>query len=117
MSDYNSENFPKDTNAPAATPPMAMPPMAANTAAPGHILTEKMLFYLQGSAPWLRFVSVTGFISLGISLICILVMAGSDSFDELGLDSGSSLLVFVSTLPFLVIGFSVCFFPCNSVTK
>jgi hypothetical protein len=99
MSDYSNENFPKET-----TPP-------ANTAVPESVLTEKMVFYLQGAVPWLRFVSIAGFVSLGISLISILIMAGSDSLDELGLGSGSSsALVFITLLPFLVIGFFCLFF-------
>jgi uncharacterized membrane protein YidH (DUF202 family) len=99
MSDYTNENFPKETT----------PPQAANTPDPG-VLTEKMVFYLQGAAPWLRFVSIAGFVSLGISVISVLIMAGSDSLDELGLGSGSSALVLITLLPFLVIGFFCLFF-------
>ena len=101
MSDYSNyidENLPKEEN-------------TVNAAAPGQIITEKMLYYLQGASPWLRFVSISGFVMLGFSLIGLLIMvAGGEYFDELGMGESGSFFVFVTFLPVLAIGFFCLFF-------
>lgn len=76
----------------------------------GKVLTENMVFYLKGAAPWLRFIGIVGFIGIGFSVIFMLVFAfgignmfsrvpGMDSFGMIG-----SGLVFLY-LPFLAIYF------------
>jgi sterol desaturase/sphingolipid hydroxylase (fatty acid hydroxylase superfamily) len=73
----------------------------------GRVLTENMLFYLRGAAPWLRFVGIAGFIFIGLLVIGVLVlMAGAGSLAEtLGIPSGTSTLLFIIYLPSLAIGF------------
>jgi hypothetical protein len=45
------------------------------------LLTETMLFYLKGASPWLRFVGIAGFITLGLyALIGLTMIAGVRSF-------------------------------------
>ena len=56
--------------------PYESPQAEAGTVNPlsGRVLTEGMLFYLKGAAPWLRFISIVGFICLGISILSILLV-------------------------------------------
>jgi hypothetical protein len=45
------------------------------------LLTETMLFYLKGTSPWLRFIGIAGFITLGLyALIGLTMIAGVRSF-------------------------------------
>lgn len=39
------------------------------------VLTENTVFYLKGASPWLRFIGIVGFISLGIAVLFILILA------------------------------------------
>ena len=39
------------------------------------VLTENMFFYLKGASPWLRFFGIVCFITLGISVLFILIFA------------------------------------------
>ncbi|MCL1813019.1 MAG: hypothetical protein FWG29_05805 [Treponema sp.] len=39
------------------------------------VLTENMVFYLKKASPWLRFIGICGFISLGFSILSILIFA------------------------------------------
>ena len=39
------------------------------------VLTENMVYYLRGASPWLRFIGICGFISLGLMVLTILVIA------------------------------------------
>ena len=64
MSDYSNftvENTPVVSN-------------LSNTHTPNRVLTDKMLYYLKGAAPWLRFVGIAGFVFLGLTLISLLVL-------------------------------------------
>ena len=53
--------------------PYESPQAEANTVAPlsERTMTETMIFYLRGAAPWLRFVGIAGFIGLGVAVITI----------------------------------------------
>jgi hypothetical protein len=45
------------------------------------LLTETMLFYLKGASPWLRFVGIAGFVTLGLYvLIGLTMIVGVQSF-------------------------------------
>jgi len=79
---------------------------------PERILTDKMVFHLQGASPWIRFIAILGFVFLGLSLIgSFIIIAVADAFEDLpGLGGGSGILIFVSTIPFLVIGFFYLYF-------
>ncbi|MCL1927599.1 MAG: hypothetical protein FWG07_02255 [Treponema sp.] len=39
------------------------------------VLTENMVFYLKKASPWLRFIGICSFISLGLSILSILIFA------------------------------------------
>ena len=92
MSDLNYEEPPKE--------------IIVTENRPDRILTEKMVYYLQGASPWLRFVSIVGFVFLGLSLLfTFVVIAGAETFDDaLGTGSGG-LFILITTLPFLLLGF------------
>jgi hypothetical protein len=57
--------------------PYESPQAEVNTVNPlsDRVLTEDMLFYLRGAAPWLRFIGILGFISIGISVLFLLIFA------------------------------------------
>jgi magnesium-transporting ATPase (P-type) len=40
----------------------------------GRVLTEEMVLYLRGTAPWLRFIGIVGFIFIGLSAIAFLTI-------------------------------------------
>ena len=78
---------------------------------PERILTDKMVFHLQGASPWIRFIAILGFVFLGLSLIgSFIAIAGADVFEDLLGFGGGGILIFVSTIPFLVIGFFYLYF-------
>ena len=84
-----------------------------NTRTSERVLTDKMIYYLQGAAPWLRFVGICGFVFLGLTLISLLVLlAYSDSLDSysMGMDLDSGPLMIITTLPALVVGFFCSFY-------
>jgi len=93
--------------------PYESPQTEANAINPlsGRVLTTNMLFYLQGAAPWLRFVGIVSFIFMGLLVIGLLViLAGVGSLGEtLGLGSAAPL-VFLMYLPMLAVGFVYALF-------
>ena len=98
--DFTNENSPVDTD-------------LTNAHTNERVLTDKMLYHLQGAAPWLRFAGIAGFVFLGLSFISLLVItAASDSFEDysLGMDFESGPLVIITFFPFLAIGFFSSFF-------
>ena len=38
------------------------------------VLTENMVYYLRRASPWLRFIGICGFISLGLTVLTILII-------------------------------------------
>ena len=54
--------------------PYESPQAEAGTINPlsGRVLTEEMLYYLKGTHPWLRFVGIVGFISIGMAALFVL---------------------------------------------
>jgi hypothetical protein len=93
--------------------PYESPQSEANAENPlsGRVLTEKMLFYLRGVSPWLRFVGIAGFIFLGIVVVGLLVvLAGGNSLlSSLGIGNFTPVL-FIAYLPVLAIAFFHVFF-------
>ena len=99
-SNFANENLPVDTN-------------LTNTHTHERVLSEKMIYYLQGAAPWIRFVGIAGFVFLGLTLISLLVLtANSDSIDSysMGMDFDTGPLLIITTLPALAVGFFCSFF-------
>ena len=93
--------------------PYESPQAEAGTVNPlsGRVLTESMLFYLKGAAPWLRFIGIVGFICLGISILSLLLLVSvfSQALEELPEAAPysaflSSGMVFIY-LPFLALYF------------
>ncbi|MDR2702110.1 MAG: hypothetical protein LBB72_06745 [Spirochaetaceae bacterium] len=93
--------------------PYESPQAEASTENPlsGRVLTEKMLFYLRGASPWLRFVGITGFVFLGLAVIGLLTaIIGSNFLPSIPGIGSLSPFIFVAYLPFLVIPFFLVFF-------
>jgi hypothetical protein len=98
--------------------PYESPQTEANTVAPlsDRTMTETMVFYLRGAAPWLRFVGIAGFIGLGAMVIMILtVLIAFRSLEGMeGVPLGPLMMLTpvlgVLYLPPLVIVFFLTFF-------
>ena len=74
------------------------------------VITENMLFYLKGACPWIRFISIVGFVGLGLFAVFILVFAlGISSTlsntEELGAFGAMGPGMTLIYLPFLVLYF------------
>jgi hypothetical protein len=61
----------EDTMSDNSSNPYESPQTEAGSVKPlgGRFLTENMVFYLKSASPWLRFVGIAGFISLGLMAV------------------------------------------------
>ena len=74
------------------------------------VITEDMLYYLKGAAPWLRFIGIVGFIGLGLTVVGLFVLAfgirsvlpDSPEFAAVSIIGPVMVLIYI---PFLVIYF------------
>jgi hypothetical protein len=79
----------------------------------GRVLTEEMVFYLRGTAPWLRFVGIVGFIFIGLSAIAFLtiIIAFQNEVSSIpGFAAAGSSVFLVLMLIFLGISFFPTYF-------
>jgi hypothetical protein len=92
--------------------PYESPQTEVNTVNPlsDRVLTEDMLYYLRGAAPWLRFIGIVGFISLGLLALIIIVFgfgmsslaSGSEEFAGFSAAGPAIVIVYI---PMLVLYF------------
>ena len=78
-------------------------------------ISETMLYYLKGAAPWLRFIGITGFIFSGLMALGIVAMMyGLGSvlapYDDFGVLAAMGGGVFIIYLPFVAIYFFLSLF-------
>jgi hypothetical protein len=57
--------------------PYESPQAEANSVNPitNRVLTENMLFYLRAASPWLRFIGIVGFVSLGLMAVYFIAIS------------------------------------------
>jgi len=92
--------------------PYESPQAEAGTVNPlsDRVLTEDMLYYIRGAAPWLRFIGIVGFAGIGLVVLILIIaafgissiMPDSAEFAPL---SAIGPVVFLINIPFLALYF------------